>query len=179
MLQIRRGLAAAGYPTMTFNYAYTEEGRKAPDRLDRLLQVHAAATDRLAEYADSMVLAGKSMGGRVGSHLASEGGRSIVGLVYFAYPLVPMGRGEPRNTDHLHRVGAPQLFFAGSRDRLSPPNLIGPLAASLDRAEMVEVRGGDHSFRMLKSAGRSNEDVLAELVATASAWIETQCGGGT
>ena len=69
MVAARTDLAARGFIVMTFNYAYTEAGRKAPDRLPKLIDVHSAAAQRLASYADSVVLAGKSMGGRVGGHV--------------------------------------------------------------------------------------------------------------
>ena len=171
MVRVREGLAAAGYATLTFNYAYTEVGRRAPDRLPRLLAVHAAAADRLAQYCGRVVLAGKSMGGRVGSHLAADVGWPGAGLVYLGYPLVPMGKGEPRPTDHLYRIAAPQLFVAGTRDRLSPPALIEPLAASLAVAAVIVVPDGDHSFKVPKRADRSPEEVLEDIVAQVAAWL--------
>ena len=64
MVTMRESLAARGLPTMTFNYAYTESGRKAPDRPPKLLAVHAAALERMFRYVDIVILAGKSMGGR-------------------------------------------------------------------------------------------------------------------
>lgn len=171
MVQVRRGLAAAGFPTLTFNYAYTEAGRRAPDRLPKLLAVHGAAADRLAEYCDRVVLGGKSMGGRVGSHLAGDEGWPAAGLVYLGYPLVPMGSGAPRPTDHLERIASPQLFVAGTRDRLSPPQLIGPLATSLPAADALVVADGDHSLQVPKRTGRSNEQVLAAVIADVVEWL--------
>ena len=157
---------------MTFNYAYTEEGRKAPDRLPKLLEVHRAAADRLATYSDSVYLGGKSMGGRVGSHLAGDGSWPAAGLVYYGYPLVAMGKTEPRDTSHLNRIAAPQLFLAGSRDRLSPPALIGPLAQSLPAGSAVIVADGDHSFKVPKRTGRSHEEVIGQLAVVTADWIE-------
>jgi hypothetical protein len=34
------------------------------------------------------------------------------------------------------------------------------------------VEGGDHSFHMLKSAGRSDGEVLEDVVKKAAVWIE-------
>jgi len=171
MVRVREGLGAAGYATLTFNYAYTEAGRRAPDRLPKLLAVHAAAADRLAQYCGRVVLAGKSMGGRVGSHLAGDVGWPAAGLVYLGYPLVPMGKGEPRPTDHLCRIAAPQLFVAGTRDRLSPPALIEPLAGSLPDAAVIVIPDGDHSFKVPKRAGRSPGEVLDDIVAQVAGWL--------
>ena len=172
MEQVRRGLAGHGLMTMTFDYAYTEEERKAPDRMPKLLAVHAAAADRLGTYADRVVLAGKSMGGRVGSHLAGDEGWPAAGLFYLGYPLVALGKGEPRPTDHLARIEAPQLFFAGTRDRLSPPDLIAPLARRLPSATLEVVDGGDHSFNVPKSSGRTTTETIDQIVATAAGWVQ-------
>ncbi len=171
MVGIRDRLAAAGLPTMTFNYAYTEQARKGPDRLPKLLAVHAAAVERMKPYVDEIVLAGKSMGGRVGAHLVGDEGVTAAALVYYGYPLVPLGKGEPRATDHLARIGVPQLFFAGTRDRLSPPELIGPLAERLPAASVVVVDDGDHSFNMPKRSGLSHDDILDMLAGETARWV--------
>ncbi len=171
MVTLRSELADAGLAVMTFNYAYTEAGRKAPDRLPKLLAVHAAAAERLAGYVDRVYLGGKSMGGRVGSHLAGDEAWPAAGLIYYGYPLVAMGKTEPRDTSHLDRISAPQLFFAGTRDRLSPPDLIRPLAARLPDATAEVVPDGDHSFKVPKRSGRSHDEVIADLAAKTAAWI--------
>jgi predicted alpha/beta-hydrolase family hydrolase len=165
MVTLRDALASRGFTTLTFNYAYTETGRKAPDRLPKLLAVHRAAADRLATYCDGVILGGKSMGGRVGSHLAGDEDWDAGGLVYFGYPLVPLGRPEPRDTTHLRNIDAPQLFLAGSRDRLSPPDLIVPLAAGLPNARAEVIEGGDHSFKVPKKLDRTQDEVIAQLAA--------------
>mgnify|MGYP001813360726 CR=1 FL=1 len=171
MITLREALAGQGLVVMTFNYAYTEAGRKAPDRAPKLLAVHEAAANRLATYCDRVVLTGKSMGGRVASHLAGDIGWQAAALVYYGYPLVPLGRGTPRDTSHLGRIEVPQLFFSGSRDRLSPPDQVGPLAATLPRAELEVVAGGDHSFKVPKAAGLTHEAVIAGLATATARWL--------
>jgi hypothetical protein len=174
MVAVRDGLADAGLFVMSFDYRYTEAGRKAPDRMPTLLAVHRAAAETLAGECDRVVLAGKSMGGRVGSHLAGEDAWPAAGLDYFGYPLVPMGKGEPRPVDHLRAIDAPQLFFAGTRDRLSPPPLIVEIARSLPDATLQIVDNGDHSFKVPKRAGKTSDEVLSEVVATAAEWITSR-----
>ncbi len=171
MVHLRTGLAEAGYPTMTFDYAYMDAGRRAPDRLPKLLAVHRAAADRLATYVDGVVVAGKSMGGRVGSHLVGDGEWPASALVYYGYPLVPLGRTEARPTDHLQRIAAPQLFFVGSRDRLSPLEAVRPLTKALPDAVLHEIEDGDHSFKVPKRTGRTSDEVLDELVFATAGYL--------
>lgn len=173
IVAVRDGLARRGLYVMSFNYRYTEAGRRAPDRMSTLLDVHRAAAEALAERCDRVVLAGKSMGGRVGSHLVGDEGWPAAGLVYFGYPLVPVGKGDPRSTDHLEKIGLPQLFIAGSRDRLSPPTLMAPIAAAVADGTFEIVTDGDHSFKVLKRSPKSNEEVLDDVTATAADWIIT------
>jgi predicted alpha/beta-hydrolase family hydrolase len=172
MVRMRNGLASAGRAVLTFDYAYIAAGRRSPDRPPRLLDVHAAAFEAMAGRVERVVLAGKSMGGRMASHLVGDRGFDAAGLVYYAYPLVPLGKGEPRPTDHLDRITVPQLFFAGTRDRLSPPPLVEEIVRRLPSAEMVIVAGADHSFRVPKQSGRSDEETMADLVATTAAWMD-------
>lgn len=171
MVAVRDGLADRGITTLTFNYAYTEAGRRSPDRAPQLLAVHRAAAERLRTYVDRVVLAGKSMGGRVGSHLAGDDAWPAAALVYLGYPLVPLGKTEARPTDHLERITAPQLFVAGTRDRLSPPDRIVPLASSLPAADVHVVAHGDHSFHVPKRSGTTDEAVLSTITDVVAAWV--------
>ncbi len=169
MVFVRDGLARAGIPVLTFNYPYLEAGRKAPNPARVLLACHRAALGELRRRVDRVVLAGKSMGGRIGSHLAAEG-EEVAGLVFYGYPLVGIGRSEPRDVSHLTDVGAPMLFVQGTRDRLAPLDLIKPVVDSLD-ASMHVVEDGDHSFKVLKRTGRDVWEVLDEVVSVTAGWI--------
>lgn len=173
MVTMRTALAAQGLFVMTFNYRYTELGRRRPDSPSVLLDIHEAATDRLLEYCDRVVLAGKSMGGRIGSHLVAEEGVDPAALIYYGYPVVPLGKGEPRSTAHLEAITAPQLFFAGTRDRLGPPDLIAARAARIPTADVVVVPDADHSFNVPKRTGRTGDDVLANIAATSAGWLQS------
>jgi len=174
MVTLREGLASRGLFVMSFNYRYTDAGRRAPDRLPTLLKVHRAAADALAGECDRVVIAGKSMGGRVGSHLIGDEGWPAAAVVYFGYPLVPVGKGEPRPTDHLYAIEVPQLFFAGTRDRLSPPALIGPIAERVPDGAIEVVDDGDHSFKMLKRSPRTTEEALDAVIGSTANWINAR-----
>ena len=173
MVALRDALASHGFPTMTFNYHYIERGSKAPDRTPKLLAVHRAAADRLLTYCDRVVLAGKSMGSRMGTHLVGDEGWEAAGVVCFAYPLVPIGKGVPRPTEHLSRIECPQLYFAGTRDRLSPPDLILDTLSAISSARLVIVDDADHGFHVSKRSTDTDSGVLAGLAATTAKWINT------
>jgi uncharacterized protein len=170
MLAMQQKLAEARFPTMTFNYLYTEEGRKAPDRLPKLILVHAAAAERFKGEVGGVILAGKSMGGRVGGHVAAEGAFEPDGLAFFGYPLVAMGKQVPRDTSHLVPLSMPLLFLSGTRDTMGPNKLIAEVARSVQRGAFVPIDGGDHSFTPLKSSGRNLDDTLAEASRALTDW---------
>jgi uncharacterized protein len=156
---------------ITFNYRYTEEGKRSPDRLPRLLEVHRAAADAVASRCAAVVLAGKSMGGRVGSHLVGDERWPAQALVYFGYPLVAVGKSTPRPTDHLARIAVPQRFVSGTRDRLGPIDLIEEVVSGLPAASLRTVDEGDHSFKVPKSSGRTFESILGDVAADTAAWV--------
>lgn len=158
MAGLRDRLGAAGLGTLTFDYPYVEAGRRAPDRMPRLLECHRAALGRLADRFDRVVVAGKSMGGRVGGHLAAGEG-DVHRVVFFGYPLVPAGRTEPRDTAHLGEIAAPMLFVQGERDRLAPLDAISALAGRLS-ARLEVVPEADHGFRVPKRTGLDEAAVL-------------------
>ncbi len=170
MAGVRDGLAAAGYPVLTFNYPYMEAGRSRPDRPAMLLDAHRAALARLRGYCERVVLAGKSMGGRIGSHVAAEG-EEAVGLAFYGYPIVAPGKKEPRDLSHLEAITAPMLFLTGSRDPLCPLDLLVPLVGRLPAAEAAIIEDGDHSFRVPKRTGLTYPEVIEALVAMTADWL--------
>ncbi|MBT8246836.1 MAG: dienelactone hydrolase family protein [Acidimicrobiia bacterium] len=172
MVYVRDGLAAAGIPVMTFDYPYMEAGRKAPNPARILLACHRAALAELRTRVVRVVLAGKSMGGRMGSHVVADG-EDVAGLVFYGYPLVGVGKTEPRDVSHLADVGAPMLFVQGTRDRMAPLDLINPVVESTPDTTIHIIEDGDHSFRVLKRTGREPFEVLDEVVAATADWIST------
>jgi len=172
LVGLRERLVGMGITVMTFDYAYMDAGRKAPDRLPKLLDVHEAVYRVFEEAVDFVVIGGKSMGGRAGGHLVAEGRSHPSGIVYYGYPLVALGKTEARPTDHLEALGIPQLFVSGSRDRLGPIGLIADVADAVPAGTLVVMEGGDHSFVPLKSSGRTLEDALDGAAAATVDWID-------
>jgi len=171
MVGLRDGIGTLGYPVMTFNYAYTERGSKRPDPQARLLTVHRAALDWFKDnVTEAVVLMGRSMGGRMGTYLAAEGA-DIEGVVLHAYPLHPAGRPEKLRKDHLPEITVPMLFLVGTRDPLSQMALFDKWVRPLPTAETFEVPDGDHSMRVRKASGRTNEQVQEEIMARLAVWL--------
>jgi uncharacterized protein len=145
LVELRDGLGQAGFSVLTFNYPYMEAGRKAPDSQPVLLAAHRAARDYLSsKVGGPVVLAGRSMGGRMGTYLAAAS-EPALGLVLYAYPLHPPGRPDRLRAGHLVEVKAPMLFFQGTRDPLSRMELFEKYVRPLP-ATTVELLEADHSL---------------------------------
>jgi len=173
MMALRAGLAAGGHTVMTFNYPYAERGAKRPDRQERLLTCHRAAADTLADRVGRMFLAGRSMGGRIGTYLAAEG-YPATGLILYAYPLHPAGRPEKLRTDQFAEISVPMLFLQGTNDALSRMDLFELHIASLPNAEVGLLEGAGHGPR---GGGWDVEKMTERYVTLSLAWIERVSSG--
>ena len=172
MVGLRRRLLAAGLGVATIDYPYQVEGRTAPNRFDRLVAAHLSAFEWVVAASGSApVLVGKSMGGRIGSHLEVP----APGLVFLGYPLVPAGKSDSRSTAHLVGRG-PMLFVQGERDALAPLPLITAVVAGIPTARIEVIAGADHSFRTARSLGVAPEEMLDRLAAIVSGWITRLSG---
>ena len=116
------GLAERGCLTMRFNFPYKEARRKLPDRRPMLETCYGAAADFArgqsklpAPRQPKIVLGGKSMGGRIASHLVAAGYPADA-LVFLGYPLHPPGKPQQIRDQHLYAIRCPMLFLSGTRD---------------------------------------------------------------
>ncbi len=160
-------LARHGVGSYRFQFPYMENGRKAPDRAPVLQDTIRAVVADAAEAAPDLPLiaGGKSMGGRMTSLLAAEGGLTQVqALVFFGFPLHAAGKPSADRGAHLKQVNRPLLFLQGTRDKLADLTLLRPLCDELGpRARLHVIDGGDHSFAVPKKTGRTAEEVMEEL----------------
>jgi len=149
MAGIARGLVEQGLAVARFDFPYMHAGKKAPDPAPALIETWRLARDAVAErIALPVVAGGKSLGGRIASMAVAEG-MPAARLVFLGYPLHPPGRPDKLRREHLGQVAVPMLFLQGSRDAFAQPDLLAETIASLGgRATLVEVEGGDHSFRV-------------------------------
>lgn len=165
---IADALAGREVRVVTFNYPYTEAGKRRPDRTEVLLDCHRTVADRIrSEFGSALVLAGRSMGGRMATMLAADG-YPCRAVVCFAYPLHPAGKPEKLRIDHLGDVTVPMLFFQGSRDALSRGDLFDRYVRPLPTVSVVDMDGADHSFR---GKGWNGPDLYEFLAAHTGEWI--------
>lgn len=164
---------ASDLAVVRFNFHYIEAGKKAPDRQSVLEDTFRAVVDHVrADLAPRrLVLGGKSMGGRVASHLAAAG-IACDGLVFLGYPLHPPGRPDRLRDAHLYDIAAPMLFVEGTRDPFCPLDTLEQVRAKLSAPnEVVVVEDGDHSLRVRRSSGRSSDEALMEATDAVKAWV--------
>lgn len=167
MVGLASALATTGLGVITFNYPYTESGRKAPDRAPVLLDCHRAAATWAGERTQRLFLAGRSMGGRMATMLAADG-HAMAGVIAYAYPLHPAGRPDQLRIEHLPRMAVPSLFFQGDRDTLARSDLFDAQVRPLTGVEVVDLVGADHSWRV---RGRTEAQLLADVASATEAWI--------
>jgi uncharacterized protein len=176
MVDFARGLARRGCHAVTFNFPYTEQGRRLPDRAPTLeacfRDVVAAIRARAELAAGPLVIGGKSMGGRIASHLAAQGLADLSGLVALGYPLHPPGRPEQLRALHLARIRQPFLIVQGSRDAFGTPEELRPVLAPLAGVVTLHVvEGGDHSFKVPKRGPVTQEEVFERVQDEIAGWI--------
>jgi predicted alpha/beta-hydrolase family hydrolase len=150
------GRSAAGVSCLRFNFAYSEAGKRGPDREPALRAVWAAAFDRARSVGQPTWAGGKSLGGRIASMMIADGELDAAGLVLVGYPLHAPGKQERLRDEHLARVEVPMLFLQGTADPFAKWDLLTKVLDRLgDRTTLHPVDGGDHSFRV---RGRPKDD---------------------
>jgi len=160
MQRWKKRLAEIG-GTETFDYDYMREGRKRPDRLPQLISAHRAAlADARTKTSGPIVLIGKSMGGRIGCHVALE--ENVNGLICLGYPLCAMGDRTKLRDQVLRELRMPVLFVQGTRDPLCPLDLLESVRSEMSAPNFLYVvEGGDHSLLVRKKdlGSETQEDV--------------------
>jgi uncharacterized protein len=151
-----------------FDYPYMEERRKRPDPLPVLVAAHRAALMEARKIHDgSAVLIGKSMGGRIGCHLALE--EEVTAVICLGYPLCGAGNPGKMRDAVLLESTQPILFVQGTRDSLCPLDLLESVRQKMKAPnQLYVVEDGDHSLTVtkgqLKANGETQEDVDARIL---------------
>ncbi len=166
-----------------FDYPYMTAGRRSPDPLVKLVQAHreALAKGRAKlrgkdKQQRPVVLIGKSMGGRVGCHLALE--ETVDGVVCLGYPLKGMGKSGKLRDEVLLQLQTPILFVQGTRDNLCPLDLLDTVRKKMKADnQLFVVEAGNHSLEVtktqLKLDARTQDDVEEQVMLQ----IQDFCAG--
>ena len=170
MVDFARALSAMGADVITFNFLYTEQNRRIPDRAPMLEACYRAVIDTVRAEVDSarrsLFIGGKSMGGRIATQVAAADPHlDLAGLVLLGYPLHPPGKADQRRDKHLPAIARPMLFVQGRRDSFGTPEQLTPIVGALQPAPVLYVvEHGDHSLKL------SRKDPAAQ----AAAYVDAQ-----
>ena len=163
-------LASCGVMAVRFQFPYSEAKRSRPDPNAVLEQTWRAMIEKFRPQKGKLVIGGRSMGGRIASQVAAQGA-PVDALAIFAYPLLPLGQDRKRD-EHFQRISIPTLFCSGTRDAYATLQQLQQAAASIPKAAVHRLEGADHGFSVLKSSGRSREDVWVEAAGAFWNWLK-------
>jgi predicted alpha/beta-hydrolase family hydrolase len=175
MVSAATGLAARGIDVVTFDFPYMHERRGAPDKapvLERTFRAVIAASraDKgLARHR--LFIGGKSMGGRMATHLAAQGVDGLAGVVVFGYPLHPPGQPDKLRVSHLPSIAVPLLIVQGERDAFGSPAELAPHLNTMSAPVVVHpIASADHS---LSVRGKRGPEVFDAMLAAVADWMAT------
>jgi predicted alpha/beta-hydrolase family hydrolase len=178
MQTLAEALAEQNIATYRYNFPYKEKGGRRPDTKPVATATVRAAVSAAAQAVPDLPLfaGGRSFGGRMTSlAISQEAMPQVRGIVFFAFPLHPANSPGIERADHLYDVNIPMLFLQGPRDALATPELLAPIVEQLGaKATLHMLAGADHSFKVLKSSGRTDAEVQAEAASVAAGWIREQ-----
>jgi uncharacterized protein len=173
------GLSHRGIDVLTFNFLYTEQRRRVPDRTEKLDACYRAAVVAARRHFDrpGVFIGGKSMGGRIATHLAAGDDAEqlgIRGVVALGYPLHPPGKPQQLRAVHLPRIHVPVLVVQGERDPFGTPAEFEPVLAAVPAPVTLHVvENGDHSLAPSRRKDRV-ESTYVEIQDAVAKWIRSQ-----
>lgn len=165
---------ARGVGVVRFNFLYKEKKSGRPDPMPKLKDCYTAVVDKVRRDVgpEKLIIGGRSMGGRAASMLAADG-FNCDGLLLLAYPLHPPGQPEKLRDAHLPDIRVPVICFNGTRDPFCTPALMEDVLKRVKTDwEMHWVEGADHSFHVLKSSGRTDAEVQADIADKSRRWLD-------
>lgn len=158
-----------------FDYPYALAGRKRPDPLPRLIEAHRAALASLRRtHEGPIVLAGKSMGGRIGCHVALV--EPVEAVICLGYPLCGAGDRSKLRDQVLLELLTPILFVQGSRDPLCPLDLLEDVRGRMRAPSALHVvDDADHSLLVskvaLKAQGATQDEADEEWLKAVATFL--------
>jgi uncharacterized protein len=175
MVATAKGLAARQISVVTFDFPYMRERRHVPDKAPILETAFREVIDATREWsgAREVFIGGKSMGGRMATHLGAQGLDGLLGIVALGYPLHPPGRPDKPRTEHLPSIRVPVLIVQGERDTFGTPEELTPVIATMKKAKVTlhAVAGGDHSLAV---RGKKKDDAFQDVLEVVASFISSR-----
>jgi predicted alpha/beta-hydrolase family hydrolase len=171
MVATAQGLSARGISVVTFDFPYMRERRHVPDKAPVLESAFREVIDAAREWSDqkNVFIGGKSMGGRMATHLGAHALDGILGIIALGYPLHPPGRPDKPRTEHLPSIRVPVLIVQGERDTFGTPDELKPVIATMTtKVSLHVVDGGDHSLAV---RGKKKDEVFQAVLDVVATWI--------
>lgn len=170
------GLASRGIEVVTFDFPYMHARRGAPDKAPVLEHAFRAAIDasRALEGLGRarLFIGGKSMGGRMATHLGAQGVDGLTGIVVLGYPLHPPGQPNKLRVEHLPAIGPPLLVVQGERDAFGSPAELEPHLKTMTAPVTVHaIAGADHSLTV---RGTRGPEVFESMIDVVAAWVRAR-----
>jgi predicted alpha/beta-hydrolase family hydrolase len=180
MAAVAAELAQRGIATLRYQFPYMERGSKRPDP-PRV--AHAAVRAAVAQAAVRLpglplIAGGKSFGGRMTSQAqAAAPMAGVRGLAFLGFPLHPAKQPSSERGKHLFDVKLPMLFLQGTRDALAARDRIEALCKELGHSATLRlVADADHSFHVPARSGRTDAQVMSEMLDAFASWVPVIVG---
>ena len=180
LASVAAGLARRGVATLRYQFPYMERRSRRPDRPE---VAHAAVRAAVAQAAKKLPKAalfagGKSFGGRMTSQAqAAAPLPGVRGLAFLGFPLHAPGKPGVERGEHLLQITLPMLFLQGSRDDFARLELLRPLVVRVGATLRVFERA-DHSFHVPAKSGRTDAEVMTELLDVLAGWMQAAVATG-
>lgn len=162
--------AGGGIEVVRFQFPYAEAKRRLPDRAPVLEATWAAAIRQCRQADRRLAVGGRSMGGRIASHVVAHGER-VDALVVFAYPLHPPDQPGNLRTGHLSGIAVPTLFISGTQDEFGTPDELAAAVGLVPGARLHLLEGANHGFGAAKGVARSKNEIEAEALDAAMEFL--------
>ena len=178
MNSIAQALQQYDVSVARFEFPYMAQRRhdgkkRPPDRQPILMEAfHAAA--QAAGGLTNIFIGGKSMGGRMATHLvvdeADDSARPCRGVLCLGYPFHPPGKPEKTRLSHFPHLRAPVLICQGERDPFGRQEEVA-LYDIPSSVTMHWLDDGDHDLKPRKKSGVLWDDNLRSSVEAMASFI--------
>ena len=163
MEDMTQRLLELGVSVVRFEFPYMAQRRidairRPPNKIEVLQDTWRSIYSQVREQADGpVIMAGKSMGGRVASMLADE--LQPLALICLGYPFYPVNKLDKPRTAHLLDLSTPTLIVQGERDALGCLDVVQDYELS-SAIEIEWLAMADHDLKPLKRSGCTHDQYL-------------------